>query len=80
MNPNETLNCIEGLVEIGEDFHYAEELCDGLLEWINKDGFEPDWEKYPVGTKYYQDYVFTIQEGHKAWLYQHDLDWTASYC
>jgi len=31
-------------------------LCEDLKNWLDKKGFEPDWDKYPAATAYYRKF------------------------
>ena len=53
MDPNETLKQIHKVIRNGEDITAADQLCWDLWGWLRKDGFEPDWGRYPLGTAYY---------------------------
>jgi len=33
----------------------AERQVEDLAEWLAKGGFEPEWDKFPLATKYYME-------------------------
>ena len=59
MDPNATLEVIETELENrmieptssrDESIKY---FVEDLREWIQSEGFEPDWKAYPLATQYY---------------------------
>ena len=48
MDPNSTLALIEEYAENGINPH---EACLELYGWLTKDGFQPDWGKFPKGAE-----------------------------
>ena len=46
MDPDATLAALEEAESADELF----ELVHGLVEWLEREGFAPDWEQYPHGT------------------------------
>lgn len=54
MDPNETLKMIHEFLEAGKSGDEVDEWCRNLMGWLAKGGFEPDWDKYPMGTSYYK--------------------------
>jgi len=61
MDPNETLKMIDEFLKARQVGDCVDEWCRDLLEWLNKGGFEPDWDKYPSGTEYFS--CRKIEEG-----------------
>jgi hypothetical protein len=64
MDPNETLKWIDSWLKEAHERYLQgrdrlpanpdiDEWCRNLWEWLQKGGFEPDWEKYPLGTSYF---------------------------
>ena len=52
MDPTITLREIqEHLAD--KNFYEAGYLAACLNEWLRKGGFQPEWNKYPVATEYY---------------------------
>ena len=54
MDPNETLRMIDSFLTDRETGECVDEWCENLMEWLSRGGFEPEWEKYPLGASYYQ--------------------------
>ena len=57
MDPNETLKRIDDFLHAADSGPEIDEWCQALKEWLDKDGFEPDWAKFEWGTSYYECYV-----------------------
>ena len=53
MDPNATLKKIHDFITAGKTGDEVDEWCWDLWDWIAKEGFEPDWKAYPMGTSYY---------------------------
>lgn len=54
MDPNETLKRIDEFLREHRTGEEVDHWCEDLLEWLDRGGFEPDWEKYSVGTSYFE--------------------------
>lgn len=54
MDPEATLKRIDDFLRAGETGEEVDEWCESLMEWLARGGFEPDWEKYPLGASYYR--------------------------
>ena len=52
MDPDKTLELIEEALNI-LDYKEAEEKASLLAKWIEKKGFEPNWDNFPQGKKFY---------------------------
>ena len=53
MDPNEALERIDELASAALwDAPDLDELVESLLGWIERGGFDPDWEAWPVGAAY----------------------------
>jgi len=57
MDPNATLKMINEFLEDRRTGDEVDDWCGNLFEWIQKGGFEPEWNTYPIGTSYYWCYV-----------------------
>lgn len=53
MDPNATLQMIHEFLTDRKAGDEVDEWCYDLKEWLDKGGFEPNWEQYPLGTSYY---------------------------
>ncbi len=54
MDPNECLKRINDFIVRGDSGDEVDHWCRDLMAWLDKDGFEPAWERYPMGTSYYR--------------------------
>lgn len=55
MDPNTTLRDIEDEIQMqAPPSSVVYKMCDDLREWLNKGGFEPNWDKYPIGSAFYR--------------------------
>jgi len=54
MDPDETLKMIDEFLQARKTGDEVDEWCHNLYEWIEKGGFEPNWNRYPLGTEYYK--------------------------
>lgn len=43
-----------------EELFDLSEACQTLWTWLSYGGFEPEWEKFPVGTEQYQKFVMFV--------------------
>ena len=56
MDPNATLAELNAAREEGLTLEAATKrhsLCEDLHNWLAKEGFEPDWEKFPRAASYF---------------------------
>lgn len=56
MDPNEALKQIEVLMSYcpkQEQYKQLDIYCWALQHWLSKEGFEPNWQKYPQATAFY---------------------------
>ncbi len=51
MDPNVTLEAIE---RVAVDNGDTGELVEALADWLRRGGVEPDWTRFPNGTKHYR--------------------------
>lgn len=56
MDPNVCLKRIADAIQDGE-YEDADDFCDELYEWIDKQGFQPEWDSYPEAAAYYREYT-----------------------
>jgi len=56
-DPNATLAFIEDLYAEDPMDDTLEYALDDLAEWIEKGGFAPNWERFPVATDLFNRYV-----------------------
>jgi len=54
MDPNKTLKMIDDFLCARKSGDEVDQWCRDLIKWIAKGGFEPDWNKYKLGTSYYK--------------------------
>jgi len=54
MDPNETLKKIDQFLKERQSGDEVDLWCRDLIKWLNREGFEPNWEKYPLGTSYFK--------------------------
>lgn len=54
MDPNECLKMIDEFLRARESGDEVDQWCRNLMEWLDKGGFEPDWDKYDLGTSYFK--------------------------
>lgn len=54
MDPNECLKRINDFLANRESGNEVDHWCRDLIEWLAKGGFEPDWNKYGLGTSYFK--------------------------
>lgn len=52
MDPTQTLAEIF-LAELPSEEYNLDTLCSSLQEWLERGGFQPDWEDYPRATRIY---------------------------
>ena len=66
MDPNELLRMIDEFIttrQTGDDVDY---WCQDLYDWLDKQGFEPQWDKYPMGTSYYNSRAVYHRRGERV--------------
>ena len=56
MDPNTVLQRINDLL-FAADATELHQACHDLLDWINKDGFEPNWDQHDLAACYYRSWV-----------------------
>jgi hypothetical protein len=54
MDPNATLRYIDHFIACGDTGVEVDYACQDLYDWLAKGGFKPDWDKYELGTSYYE--------------------------
>lgn len=52
MDPDATLAALNSSVDSGEVFE-AFRRAEELFAWLDHDGMEPEWKKYPEATRYF---------------------------
>lgn len=62
MDPNETLKQIDDFLAAHKCGEEVDEWCEYLMDWMDKGGFEPHWEAYPLGTSYYKCRVVSVRK------------------
>lgn len=63
MDPNETLQMIDQFLTDRKAGEIVDEWSESLFQWIENGGSEPDWEKYQLGTSYYECHVIQRNKG-----------------
>ena len=54
-DPNETLSRIDEFIRDRHVGRCVDRGCEHLCQWIEiRNGFDPDWGAYPLGTAYYR--------------------------
>jgi hypothetical protein len=53
MDPDATLHQIDDFLAAHKPGEEVDAWCRNLWKWISRGGFEPNWDKYPLGTSYY---------------------------
>ena len=53
MDPNELLRMIDEAINKREHGNEVDIWCQDLFDWLAKGGFDPEWNKYPLGTSYF---------------------------
>ncbi|MEE8503978.1 MAG: hypothetical protein V3T26_05965 [candidate division NC10 bacterium] len=66
MDPNETLRRIDEFLLAQEEGVEVDIWCQDLWDWIQKGGFEPNWEAYSLGTSYYQCREVHLKKGERV--------------
>jgi hypothetical protein len=61
MDPNYALKRLDYLVSCHVITNETDCLCHDLFDWIKKGGFEPEWNRYPSGTMYYNCMLKTLK-------------------
>jgi hypothetical protein len=57
VDPNETLKCIDKFLlekHVGSE---VDDWAESLFLWIERGGFQPNWDLYPLGTSYYKCHI-----------------------
>ena len=54
MDPNATLLRIDAFLTAGKSGECVDEWVSDLWNWIDQGGFQPDWDRWMLGTSYYQ--------------------------
>jgi len=54
MDPNESLAILENRTITQTGAEERQQACEDLFDWLLGNGFQPDWDKYPKGTAYYE--------------------------
>ena len=54
MDPKECLKCIDAEVTRHIAGDATDERCRDLQDWLDKGGFAPQWDQYPLGAGYFQ--------------------------
>jgi hypothetical protein len=62
MDPNITLRMINNFLTDTNCADELDESCINLYDWVNKGGFNPDWNKYPLATSYYRHRITLIHD------------------
>jgi hypothetical protein len=57
MDPNATLKMIDDAINAGTNGDEVDDWCCILASWLAMGGFEPAWDRYPMGTSYYRSRV-----------------------
>lgn len=58
MDPNATLKAIAFELSKGIDCdEYVDELVEALLDWLERGGFQPDWNAEPLAASYCGAYL-----------------------
>jgi hypothetical protein len=63
MDPQATLQEIDAFIKDGSTGEEVDYLCRALYNWIRLGGFEPNWNRYPVGTAYYKTRKAMMKHG-----------------
>ena len=53
-DPNESLKMIDDFLRLQKTGDEVDIWCREIYDSIQAGGLEPDWEKYSLGTSYYQ--------------------------
>lgn len=53
MDPNANLALIDSFLRLRMTGEEVDEMVDNLAGWLATGGFAPDWERYPLGTSYF---------------------------
>ena len=54
MDPNETLKWIDNFIAKGLQGQEVDDCCEDLYNWVKEGGYEPNWNRYPLGASYYR--------------------------
>jgi len=63
MDPSATLKMINDFLTDRETGEEVDEWCENLAEWLDKGGFPPNWENYPLGTSYFKCHMIQRNRG-----------------
>jgi len=54
VDPNACLKKIDDFLHARKSGDEVDQWCRDLMDWLDKGGFEPDWDKYEWGTSYFK--------------------------
>ena len=66
MDPNATLKQIHEFLADRRSGEEVDIMCQDLWDWIETGGFQPEWERYPTGTSYYQCREVYLKRGERV--------------
>ena len=66
MDPNATLRMIDEFLTKRQSGDEVDEWCEHIYDWIDRGGFAPDWEAYPLGASYYRCREISIRKGERV--------------
>ena len=53
MDPDATLKQIDDFLLLRKTGAIVDVWVEELATWLNKGGFDPDWDRYPLATSYF---------------------------
>lgn len=61
--------CLERLQDahLSDDKEETIAACQDLMDWINKGGANPDWERFPIGATFFRAWKRIGQNRHFEW-------------